>query len=55
MRVPAFHSDEEDIEVYHICANCGPGSLIKDKNEVSGTGGYNLCDVCERLTKNGTC
>lgn len=55
MTVTPYHSDEEGIEVYHVCNNCGPGSQIKNENKTYGTGGLSLCEICEELLRDGNC
>jgi len=51
---PAFHSINEvekapDHRVYHNNAVCIPGRDIPQKERQAGTGGYRLCEDCNRL------
>jgi hypothetical protein len=35
---------------YHNDTRCGPGSEIPAHNKEYGTGGYDLCEDCAKLT-----
>jgi hypothetical protein len=52
-KVPAFYSINEvkklaHLRVYHNNNTCPPGRDIPEKERRSGTGGYRLCDDCQR-------
>ena len=55
---PSFHSINEAKKpptnrVYHNNSACAPGHDIPQNERRSGTGGYRLCDDCDRLKKAG--
>ena len=56
MRVPDFYSINEARKPapkrsYHNNDACVPGPAIKQNEKRNGTGGYRLCDDCEKLNK----
>lgn len=56
--VPAFHSVNEVKKpqanrVYHNNNACPPGRDIPSWERRTGTGGYRLCQDCDRLNKQG--
>ena len=53
-KVAAFHSVNEAKKpaanrVYHNNDSCRPGQDIPRNERVAGTGGYRLCDHCQKL------
>ena len=55
-RVAIYHSDEDDIDHYHLCDNCLPGGNILPENRKSGVGvGRTRCDYCDDLINKGLC
>jgi hypothetical protein len=56
--VAAFHSVNEKDKpasqrVHHNNNACPPGRDIPSWERKSGTGGYRLCEDCQRLTREG--
>ena len=56
--VPAFHSINEVYKplqnrVYHNNDACPPGRDIPRWERKAGTGGYRLCQDCDRLNRQG--
>jgi hypothetical protein len=56
--VAAFHSVNEvkkpaHNRVHHNNSACPPGRDIPASERQSGTGGYRLCDDCDRLNRQG--
>jgi len=55
-KVPTFYSINEskkptNHQVHHNNDKCGPGKEIPANERESGTGGYRLCDDCDKLNK----
>jgi len=53
---PAFHSADEitkpaNLRVHHNNGACQPGRDIPQNERRQGTGGYRLCDDCDRFNK----
>ena len=42
----AWHSDERDIDVFHVCDNCDRFEQIDNDNLTEGHGGKELCSRC---------
>jgi hypothetical protein len=56
--MPAFHSINEiknppDKRVYHNNSTCIAGRQIPRDERSPGTGGYRLCEECEKKNKHG--
>lgn len=53
--VPAYHTDTDPEDpVHHVYDDCPAGErVIRDGNAISGTGGYRLCEFCERKQTTG--
>jgi hypothetical protein len=56
--VPAFYSINEANKplhnrVHHNNNNCPPGRDIPANERRNGTGGYRLCDDCQKLNDQG--
>lgn len=54
-KVPAYHTTKDPGNpVYHTYNDCPAGSrVIADGNAVSDTGGFRLCDFCNKNDKTG--
>lgn len=57
-QVPTFHSINEakkqpQHRVHHNNGACPPGRDIPQNERRPGTGGYRLCDDCDRLNRQG--
>ncbi len=57
-QVPAFYSVNENqkpahLRVHHNNSACPPGRDIPAWERRQGTGGYRLCEDCQRLTREG--
>lgn len=50
-KVAAFHSKApNDAKRYHDNDACTEGNNIEKQNRVAGTGGYEKCSHCQRLS-----
>jgi len=47
----SWHSKKKESYVYHNNNDCWHGNDIETKYRVSGTGGKQLCAICEQLNK----
>jgi hypothetical protein len=57
-KVPEFYSVNEAAKpaanrVYHNNGACRPGQDIPQNERRAGTGGYRLCDDCQKLNNQG--
>jgi hypothetical protein len=55
-KIAEFHSTHEANKpagspVHHNNSACAPGRDIPQNERQAGTGGYRLCDDCQRLNK----
>ena len=55
-KIAEFHSTNEankpaGSRVHHNNSACAPGRDIPQSDRQTGTGGYRLCDDCQRLNK----
>jgi len=55
-KIAEFHSTNEAAKpagsrVHHNNSACAPGRDIPQNERRSGSGGYRLCDDCQRLNK----
>ena len=42
----SWHSDESDIDVFHVCDNCDRSEQIDNDNRTKGHEGKQLCSRC---------